>query len=102
MAATDSDPRTLYTDLSHLAQRAGTATRDVERLCTATVRAQPFAVVAAAAGIGFVLGGGLQRGLVTLLLGTGVRLAASHVGERLLEYADELVYTNERGEERSP
>jgi hypothetical protein len=98
METTDSDPRTLYTDLGHLARRAGTATRDVERLCTASVRAQPFAAVAAAAGLGFVLGGGLQRGLVTLLLGTGVRLAASRVGERLLEYADDFVYAGGREE----
>jgi len=100
---TRHEERTLYSDLGHLARRAGEATRDAERLCVATVRSRPVAGVAAATGIGFVLGGGVrrfQRGWITLLLGAGVRLAASRVGDRILEYADELWYADDREDPR--
>ena len=51
-----------------------------ERVATA-VEAQPFAVVATAAGIGFVLGGGLTRPALGLLIQTGSRLAANRLGQ---------------------
>jgi hypothetical protein len=40
---------------------------------------QPYATLAVAAGVGYVLGGGLPTALVRVLIGVGGRLAVEHV-----------------------
>lgn len=52
------------------------------------VAEQPVLTVCAAAGIGFLLGGGLPRGGLTLLLGFGARMAGAWLERELLERAD--------------
>jgi len=62
-------PRTLSSDLERLRSQLAAA-----------IQARPLAVVAAAAGIGFVLGGGLTRPTIGLLIQTGSRVAANWLG----------------------
>jgi hypothetical protein len=45
------------------------------------VRAHPAEMAAVAAGMGFLLGGGVARRTGTLLLGVGSRFAAARIGE---------------------
>jgi hypothetical protein len=52
------------------------------------VREQPVLTVGAAAGLGFLLGGGPPRGVVTLLLGIGARMAGAWLEQEFLERAD--------------
>jgi hypothetical protein len=40
---------------------------------------QPYATLAVAAGVGYVLGGGLPTALVRVLIGVGGRVAVEHV-----------------------
>lgn len=46
---------------------------------------QLLRTLGAATGIGFLLGGGVPRGSLTLLLGVGVRLAGAWLGRELLD-----------------
>jgi len=46
---------------------------------------QPVLALAAAAGVGFVLGGGLPPGVLTLLLGAGARMAGAWLQQELLD-----------------
>ena len=52
-------------------------------LLEAMVVAQPLAAAATAAGIGFVLGGGLSRPVLGLLIQTGSRVAATWLGDAI-------------------
>jgi hypothetical protein len=49
---------------------------------------QPALTLGAAAGVGFLLGGGLPRGAITLLLGIGTRMAGAWLEREFLERAD--------------
>ena len=49
------------------------------------IAARPFAAVVVATCIGFALGGGVSRGILTLLLGAGARAAGARLSEVLLE-----------------
>jgi ElaB/YqjD/DUF883 family membrane-anchored ribosome-binding protein len=80
----DSAPRTLRSDLEGLRLRAASAKSGVERLLSEAVRAQPFTATAAAAGIGFLLGGGLPRGAMVLLVGTATRIAGAWLSNEIL------------------
>jgi hypothetical protein len=77
--------RTLRSDLETLTERAKEAAQIAGETCADTVASQPYAVTAAALGVGFVLGGGVSRGATTLLLGTVLRSASALLGRRLLE-----------------
>ncbi len=65
-------PRTLWSDLERLRSQLAAA-----------IEARPLAAAAAAAGIGFVLGGGLTRPTIGVLIETGSRVAANWLGEAL-------------------
>jgi hypothetical protein len=52
-------------------------------LLEATVVSRPLAATATAAGIGFVLGGGLSRPMLGLLIQTGSRVAATWLGDAI-------------------
>lgn len=55
------------------------AADDVRRYLTAQTRHQPYTTLAVAAGVGYVLGGGLQTRLTTRLLSIAARLAVAIV-----------------------
>ena len=76
-------PRTLRSDLYSLHARIASTKDDALRLLKEAVVAEPFVATAAAAGLGFVLGGGLPRGTIALLFGTGARVAAAWLGEEI-------------------
>jgi hypothetical protein len=69
---TAPEPRTLRSDFDWL--RAQLAAAVVDR---------PLAAAATAAGIGFVLGGGLTRPTISVLVQTGSRVAATWLGSAL-------------------
>jgi len=77
-------PRTLRSDLDRLHARVASAKDGALRLLEEAVAAEPFVATAAAAGLGFVLGGGLPRGAIALLFRTGTRAAAAWLGEGIL------------------
>ena len=76
-------PRTLRSDLDRLRSRVASAKDGALRLLEQAVVAEPFVATAAAAGLGFVLGGGLPRGTIALLFETGTRVAAAWLGEEI-------------------
>jgi uncharacterized membrane protein len=71
MARADA-PRTLRSDLER-----------IRALLASAVSAQPFAVAATAAGIGFALGGGWTAARLALLLQAGSRVATAWLGEAI-------------------
>jgi hypothetical protein len=73
-------PRTLRSDLGRLRERFAS-----------TVSAQPFTVAAAAAGIGFALGGGWTAARLALLMQAGSRVATAWLGEAVRERGPETV-----------
>lgn len=73
----ETPSRSLTADLARLEETL----RDV-------VDEQPILTMGAAAGIGFLLGGGLPRGALTLLLGIGTRMAGAWLEREFLERAD--------------
>jgi dienelactone hydrolase len=66
MTSANTTPRTLASDLERI---------------RAAVAARPWEATAAAAGVGFVLGGGLTLRMLALLIETGTRMAASWLAE---------------------
>ena len=76
-------PRTLRSDLDRLRSRVASAKDGALRVLEEAVAAEPLVATAAAAGLGIVLGGGLPRGTIALLLGTGARVAAAWLGEEI-------------------
>jgi hypothetical protein len=64
----------------------GDATQLGRRLAD-EIDARPLHAVVAALCVGFALGGGLQRGALTLLLGIGARAAGARLGDAILENA---------------
>lgn len=52
--------------------------------------ARPYVALGAAAGVGFVLGGGLTLGLTRRLFGLGGRLAVSMAMRRVMQAASEM------------
>jgi len=82
------ETRTLHADLAHLQEAVEDAAGDVDRKLRDAVSAQPLLAVGVAAGIGFLLGGGLSRGAASLLLGAGARLAGAWLQQEFLERAD--------------
>ena len=67
---TPQNGRTLRSDLGALTAQLAKA-----------VNERPFAAAATAAGVGFVLGGGMTRAATALLIQTGTRIGASWLSE---------------------
>jgi len=80
--------RSLLGDLSEFEEGLEAAVRDLHQKLRDTVEEQPVLAVGAAAGVGFLLGGGLPRGALTLLLGVGTRVAGAWLQREFLERAD--------------
>jgi hypothetical protein len=75
--STNARARSLPADLARL-----------EETLRDTVAEQPALALGAAVGIGFLLGGGLSRGALTVLLGVGTRMAGAWLQQEFLERAD--------------
>ena len=80
--------RQIQHDAAALTATVQDATTGLESHLTAQVTRHPYGTLGVAAGIGYVLGGGLSSRLTAALLGTATRLAmalaARELGARLL------------------
>src|SRR5579871_3022746 len=79
-ASTPTELRDAWDDV---ASSVGDLYRAADAFATEQARERPYVFLGAAAGIGFVLGGGLASRLGATLLGMGSRLAASRLLEEL-------------------
>jgi len=74
-------------EIQHEAEALATAVRDtaddVQRFLTEQVKQRPFTTLGVAAGVGYVLGGGLSARLTIVLLGTATRLATAVAAREL-------------------
>ena len=80
--------RNLHADMRRLQSNVEGAAGEAERMVRSTVAAQPLLAVGAAAGVGFLIGGGLPRGALTMLLGVGARMAGAWLQQEFLEHPD--------------
>ena len=85
--------REIHDDALALAAAAQSATEGVQRYLTEQVEERPYRTLGMAAGIGYVLGGGLSSRLTAVLFAAATRLAtalaARELGARLLPSADQ-------------
>ena len=81
--------RQIQHDAEALAAAVRDATDSVQRYLTAQVEERPFTTLGVAAGVGYVLGGGLRARLNVVLLGAATRVAtalvARELGARILQ-----------------
>jgi len=75
--------RQVHHDAAALAATVRDATNAVERYLTAQVEQRPFSTLGVAAGLGYVLGGGLSSRLTVVLLGAATRVATALVAREL-------------------
>lgn len=73
-----SDLRWISGGAGDLSARADTALREI-------VRTDPGLAIGVAAGLGFLMGGGVPRGAVTVLLGVGARMGGAWLQDLFLE-----------------
>lgn len=83
--------RRIQHDAEALANSLRETTEGVQRYLATQVEQRPFSTLGVAAGVGYLLGGGLSSRLTVLLLGAGVRVAtaliAREFGSRILPKA---------------
>ena len=75
--------RQIHHDAEALAAAVRDATDDVQRYLTEQVEQRPFSTLGVAAGVGYVLGGGLSSRLTAVLLGAATRVATALVAREL-------------------
>ena len=75
--------RQIHHDLHALAAAVQDAADDVERYVTAQLDQRPYRTLGVAAGVGFVLGGGLRPRVAAMLFGTATRLAMALAAREL-------------------
>lgn len=75
--------RQIHHDVHALAAAVQEAADDLEGYLTAQVEERPYTTLGVAAGVGFVLGGGLRSRLTAVLLGTATRLAMALAAREL-------------------
>lgn len=75
--------RQIHHDVHALAAAVQDAADDVERYVTEQVEQRPYTTLGVAAGVGFVLGGGLRPRLAAVLFGTATRLAMAVAAREL-------------------
>ena len=75
--------RQIQHDVHALAAAVQEAADDVERYITEQVEERPYTTLGVAAGVGFILGGGLRARLTAVLLGTATRLAMAVAAREL-------------------
>jgi len=95
--------RQIQHDAGALAGTVRDATDGVQRYLTAQVEQRPLSTVGVAAGVGYVLGGGLSARLTAMLLGAATRVAmalvARELGNRILQGGSPI--GSEAAQERS-
>ena len=88
--------RRINQDAHALAAAVQDATSGVEGYLTERVQSRPYVTLGVAAGVGYVLGGGLGSRLTGLLLGAATRVAlavaARELGDRLSPAASASVH----------
>ena len=85
---TRKEARTAQADLLRLQAGVECAAGQADRILRDTVSAAPLLTVGAVAGLGFLIGGGLPRGALTLVLGVGARMAGTWLQHEFLERPD--------------
>ena len=86
--------RTLSDDWARLRDEVAGAVGDAREFVGDQVDAHPLLAVGTAAGLGFLLGGGVTRHSLALLVGVGARLAAQVLSD---EFAGALERAPDRG-----
>ncbi len=83
--------REIYDDAQALRNAVGTAADDLKYYLTDQASRRPYRTLGVAAGVGFVLGGGLRSRLTSVFLGAAtkvaVSMAAREIAARLLSEA---------------
>lgn len=64
---------------------------EVDRLLRSSVEARPIETLGVAVGVGFLLGLGLPKGTLTMLLGVGVRFAGSWLRQEIAQGLQEAL-----------
>lgn len=80
----------LQQSASTLAAEVQSTSVDFERYLTDRVRNRPFSTLGAAAGVGYLVGGGLRTPLTVMLLGAFARLVAAQVVRELSGIAGQM------------
>ena len=75
--------RQIHHDAHALAAAVQDAADDLERYFTEQVEERPYTTLGVAAGVGFVLGGGLRSRLAAVLFGAATRLAMAVAAREL-------------------
>jgi hypothetical protein len=75
--------RRIHHEAHALAAAVQEATDDLERSLIEQVEERPYTTLGVAAGVGYVLGGGLRSRLTTVLLGAATRLAMALAAREL-------------------
>jgi hypothetical protein len=75
--------RQIHHDAATLAAEVRDTTADLERYLTDQVKRRPYSTLGVAAGIGYVLGGGLRSRLTAVLVSTATRVAMALVAREL-------------------
>ena len=75
--------RQIHHDAGALAAALREAADEVERYVTQQVEERPYATLGVAAGVGYVLGGGLRSRLTAVMLGTATRFAMAMAAREL-------------------
>ena len=75
--------RQIHHDVHALAAAVQDAADDLERYVTEQVEQRPYITLGAAAGVGFVLGGGLRSRLTAVLFGAATRVAMALAAREL-------------------
>jgi ElaB/YqjD/DUF883 family membrane-anchored ribosome-binding protein len=75
--------REIQHDVQALAAAVQDAADDLQRYVTTQMEHRPYTTLGVAAGVGFVLGGGLRPRLAAVLLGTATRVAMAVAAREL-------------------
>lgn len=75
--------RQIQQDMRTLVGSLQAGAEDAERYITGEVKSRPYSTLAVAAGVGYVLGGGLSLRMTKLLIGVGTRLAMAVAAREL-------------------
>jgi len=78
----------LRADLRALGEAATHLTRGWQSLVRDRIERRPYATLAAAAGVGYVLGGGLPTTLLRVLVGVGGRIAVERFVAGIVDATD--------------
>ena len=81
----NGNARSLRGDLRRISEGAGDLSARADSALREVVRTDAGLAIGAAAGLGFLIGGGIPRGAVTVLLGFGARMGSAWLQDLFLE-----------------